>query len=150
MSTDRSRRTASAGALFFDEQDRVLIVKPVYKAYWNLPGGGIDEGETPRAAATREALEELGLRVDIGDLLVTATVARLGQGEHVYYIFDGGRLTADQRASITLPASELGDFRFVSPTAVDPGLIPPHLTEAWVAALRARVDGHPAEITIRL
>lgn len=30
---------------------------------WNLPGGKIDPGESPREAATREAHEEAGLRV---------------------------------------------------------------------------------------
>lgn len=33
--------------------------------YWVAPGGGVEPGETPEVAAAREALEELGLHVEI-------------------------------------------------------------------------------------
>lgn len=36
---------------------------------WVTPGGGIDEGEQPRAAARRELYEETGLLVDVGALI---------------------------------------------------------------------------------
>lgn len=37
--------------------------------FWQTPGGGIDDGESPRAAAAREVLEETGLHVDPDALL---------------------------------------------------------------------------------
>ncbi|HET6151544.1 MAG TPA: NUDIX domain-containing protein [Marmoricola sp.] len=34
---------------------------------WTLPGGGIDFGEDPRDAVLREAYEETGLQIEVGD-----------------------------------------------------------------------------------
>ena len=53
----------AAGALFSDESGRVLLVKPTYKKTWDIPGGYVEPGESPRAACIREIREELGLSV---------------------------------------------------------------------------------------
>jgi len=36
---------------------------------WTFPGGYVDLGETPQDAATRETLEEVGMRVEAGATL---------------------------------------------------------------------------------
>ncbi|ODS06165.1 8-oxo-dGTP diphosphatase [Bacillus velezensis] len=43
----------------------ILLVKRKDVPLWDLPGGGIEEGETPEAAAVREAFEETGYNVTI-------------------------------------------------------------------------------------
>jgi 8-oxo-dGTP pyrophosphatase MutT (NUDIX family) len=47
--------------------DRILLVRHTYgdRERWELPGGGVKRRESPREAARREVLEELG--VDVGD-----------------------------------------------------------------------------------
>ena len=50
-------------AAVFDDQDRILLVREVADGRWTLPGGWIDVGESPAAAAERETLEEAGYRV---------------------------------------------------------------------------------------
>jgi 8-oxo-dGTP diphosphatase len=52
--------------------DRVLLVKrgkPPLLGEWSLPGGVLECGETLREAAIREAREETGLVVDVGEML---------------------------------------------------------------------------------
>jgi 8-oxo-dGTP pyrophosphatase MutT (NUDIX family) len=43
--------------------DRLLMVRERVRDCWELPGGGIDPGESPRQAAVRELLEETGHRL---------------------------------------------------------------------------------------
>lgn len=42
-------------------RDNVSYIK--FPNYWDLPGGGIEENETPRDALFREIDEELGLKI---------------------------------------------------------------------------------------
>ncbi|CAL8480313.1 NUDIX domain-containing protein [Caballeronia sp. S22] len=56
------RRPHHEGALVAIYVGRaLLLVKPSYRPEWNLPGGSVDPGETPYAAALREIDEEIGL-----------------------------------------------------------------------------------------
>jgi 8-oxo-dGTP diphosphatase len=43
--------------------DRVLVLRQSYRVHLNLPGGGIEKGESPLAAALRELREEVGLEL---------------------------------------------------------------------------------------
>lgn len=42
-----------------------------FEAAWTLPGGGLEAGEDPEAAAVREVLEETGYVVELVDVLGT-------------------------------------------------------------------------------
>lgn len=56
---------AGAFAVIFDGDDRVLLCHRRDIDAWNLPGGGVEEGETPWDAPVREVREEVGLSVAI-------------------------------------------------------------------------------------
>ncbi|HEU4676831.1 MAG TPA: NUDIX hydrolase [Motilibacteraceae bacterium] len=64
------RKRVAAGLVVLDDAGRVLMVEPTYKVGWEVPGGMVEANESPRAAAAREAQEELGLDVEVGRLLV--------------------------------------------------------------------------------
>ncbi|MFD7156466.1 NUDIX domain-containing protein [Kribbella sp. NPDC059898] len=105
----------AADCLFTDSADRLLILKPPYKPTWDLPGGAVERDESPRAAARREVLEEIGLVVEPGELLAVDWIARAGDfTEVVALLFDGGVLTPDDVARIVLQPEEAVAFRFVS------------------------------------
>jgi 8-oxo-dGTP pyrophosphatase MutT (NUDIX family) len=65
-----ARKRMAAGALFRDEDGRVLLVNPTYKPTWDLPGGAVEKEESPHAACRREVAEELGLDRVPGRVLV--------------------------------------------------------------------------------
>ena len=58
----------AVSALLFDE-DRVLLVHRRDIDWWNLPGGGMELGETVEDAVKREVLEETGLEVKVEQLV---------------------------------------------------------------------------------
>lgn len=70
-----ARKIVSSSALCSDDNDRILTVFDSFKRQWTLPGGLIDAGENPIAAAVREVWEEGGVRVRAGELLGVFTHA---------------------------------------------------------------------------
>ncbi|MFJ2829863.1 NUDIX domain-containing protein [Streptomyces sp. NPDC087263] len=134
--------TVAAGVLLFDDQDRVLLVDPTYKAGWEFPGGVVEPGEAPARAGIREVAEETGLQLDdVPALLVVdwEPPAPPGFGG-LRLLFDGGRLDTAAAGRLLLPGPELRDWRFVSEQeAAD--LLPPVRYERLRWALRARERG---------
>ncbi|AZM54565.1 NUDIX hydrolase [Streptomyces sp. WAC 01529] len=133
----------AAGALFFDDADRVLLVEPSYKDYRDVPGGYVEHGESPRQACVREVHEELGIKPHIGRLLVVDWAPNPGEGDKVLYLFDGGRLSADQRQKIALQADELRSYDFHDAEQL-PELTIPRLVRRITAGIKARADGTTA------
>ena len=54
-----------AFGIIFDEQKRVLLVHRKDYDLWNLPGGTMENGESPWDGLKREVKEETGLEVEI-------------------------------------------------------------------------------------
>jgi 8-oxo-dGTP diphosphatase len=53
------------------DNDKVVLIKRVRddSIYNVFPGGGIEDGETPADGAKREALEELGIKVNVNECI---------------------------------------------------------------------------------
>jgi len=63
-------KVAVGVAVFRD--DRLLLVRRVMepgRGRWTVPGGYVDIGEDPRAAAAREVAEEASVVVKVGDVM---------------------------------------------------------------------------------
>lgn len=91
------------------------------KGKWTLPGGFMDAGEDPRAAAERECLEETGLQVRVAELLdlVSRPVEVFGAHLVIYYSAHilGGNLTAGDDADKVgfFALEQLPELAFESP-----------------------------------
>ncbi|HET9849723.1 MAG TPA: NUDIX domain-containing protein [Candidatus Dormibacteraeota bacterium] len=59
-------------AAIIAEHDRVLLVEHQKRGqrYWVLPGGRLEGNETMEAALRRELREELGLHIQVGELVI--------------------------------------------------------------------------------
>ena len=133
----------SAAALITDRDGpsaRVLLVKPNYRDHWNLPGGMLEHGEPPHAGCFREVEEELGLALDIGELVAVTWAGPEGDQPKpsVSWVFDGGVLADPDR--IRLQKEELDDWRFVPPADFDEYL-PPFLARRARGAVTGRATG---------
>jgi ADP-ribose pyrophosphatase YjhB (NUDIX family) len=136
----RSRPFAAAGALFLNEDGDVLIVEPTYKAVWEIPGGAVEHGETPREACARELCEELGLQLRPGRLLVVDWSSDADGRDRVRFVFDGGVLSDVVLDSIVLPPDELGAWACIPEQELG-AVLAPDLTRRVTAALGAQAAG---------
>jgi ADP-ribose pyrophosphatase YjhB (NUDIX family) len=126
-----------AALLLRDDDDRILLVEPTYKPYWELPGGVVEAGESPRQAAAREITEELGLSIVPGRLLVVDWVPpRQGRTDGLMVVFDGGRCRGPAR----LAESELRSWAWSDPAEAAERLLP-LLARRAAAALQALLTG---------
>lgn len=64
---------------------RVAVVRLRKRDEWVLPKGKLDQGETPRAAARREVLEETGHAVTVREFLGTLVYETNGRAKVVHY-----------------------------------------------------------------
>jgi 8-oxo-dGTP diphosphatase len=110
------RKRMAATAFFRDNQGRVLLVNPVYKETWDLPGGAVEAEESPHAACRREVAEELGLDRPSGRLLAVDWVpCQPERPEGLIVVYDGRVLSEAEVKEIVLADGELVGFAFTAP-----------------------------------
>ena len=155
------RRTA-ARVLCFDPVGRLLLIRssdPVDRAkppWWELPGGGVDHGETDEEALLRELSEEAGITdAIIGPCIWT---------QHAQFTFSGLNFDQHERVHIAhcdgttdgirrleaLVALAFEEQRWWDPREFLAGTeptVPPRLREFLPAILDGEFPDTPIDIT---
>lgn len=102
-----TKRVISQG-LLRDPQGRVLLCRLTYKQEWDLPGGVVEVGESPADGLVRELEEELGLTVQVRDLLtVNWLPAWRGWDDACIFLFDLGVVDASYVDDMVLQPTEI-------------------------------------------
>ena len=117
-----------SGRVIILKDNEVLLIKRVKndRTYYVFPGGKAEPGETPEMTAMREAYEELGVQVELGDCFETV---RFSEVQQYYFLATivGGELGTGQAEEFTtgegtyelewLPVEELNKYPII-PTEI--------------------------------
>ena len=152
------RNRMAVAALIRDAHDRALLVSPIYGDSWLVPGGVVDAGESPHAACRREVTEETGLSRPAGRILaVDWTPQDPKWPEGVFFVYDGGKLSEADIASVVLQDGELDGFRFAAEDEIASLVNPPlarRIGSAFLALRSGTVlsleHGKPIELAVGL
>ena len=123
-----------------------ISARGAHPGSWTLPGGGLDHGESPRAAVTREVREECGVACEVGDLLDvhdthfegTAPSGRFEDFHGVHLVFRG-TVPDDARPRVVEIDGTTDDVAWVPVADVRSGRV--HVLDVVTAALAAGGPG---------
>jgi len=130
MPRDYPERPIIGGAAVVIEKDRVALIRrgrpPAY-GKWSLPGGAVELGETVEKAVVREVREEIGLEVEVLELVAILDrifLDKEGQVQFHYVLLDflcrkaGGKLLAssDAISCAQVPFSALDEYKLTMET----------------------------------
>jgi len=107
---------------------KALVVKPTYKPTWQLPGGVVEAGENPKAAAKRELQEETGIVCSETELKLVDLVFRADQD--VLLLLYALLPTQDSEQNIIVQAAELETYEWIAPQDV-PARLPEYYSASW-------------------
>jgi 8-oxo-dGTP diphosphatase len=116
------RPVLGVGAVVLFE-GRLVLVKRAHeplKGQWNLPGGGVELGETLEAACAREVLEETGLVVQVGPVIeVFDRIMRDAAGAVQYHFVLVDYLCQATGGALRC-GSDASDIALADPAALEP------------------------------
>lgn len=111
------------------------------ETFWVFPGGGIDDGEDHKEALVRECQEELGLDVEVLDLMSEYTFNNETLGEQKEYFYNCNIIGGE------LGTGDGPEYNQTEPNSRNKGSYEP----AWIKLKgAANLDVRPTEIRNKL
>jgi 8-oxo-dGTP pyrophosphatase MutT (NUDIX family) len=115
----RERLPVSISSAVFieDDQGRLLLLQQAAERKghrWGPPAGGMEAHEDPIKTAQRETEEEIGVGVELKDIVGIYTVDRGDKAAGIGFVFRGQIVSG----KIAPKEDEIMDFRFFSPEEI--------------------------------
>lgn len=110
--------SVSSAVLIEDDQGRLLLLQQATESKghrWGPPAGGMILHENPITTALRETREEIGVEVELTNLVGIYTVDRKNNSTGIGFVFRG-KMSSGQ---ITLREGEIMAFKFFSPEEIE-------------------------------
>ena len=101
------------------ENNHLLLMQYRYgnTDVYNLPGGNVDKGETLTETVVRELMEELGIEVEVGEMILLGDVIMPeGKEDVLHCVFEGKIITGNpvlnpkQTSALEMLWMPLGDL----------------------------------------
>jgi 8-oxo-dGTP diphosphatase len=116
-----AKRMGSCALIF--KGGKALLVEPTYKDTFEIPGGIVENDESPRDALKREIKEELGIDAEPGRLLVVDYQSGdEAKTESLMFVFE---IFLNDESKIELPEAELRSWCYAEPETWEKKLSPP-------------------------
>ena len=145
MKRERTAFLIGVFALIFQGREHVLLGRRRDYDIWNLPGGGLQQGETVTEGIVREVAEETGLVVEVERLV---GVYSKPYRNEVVLTFECRPMSEELR-----PSGEAAEWRYFSVDELPRNLLPKHRERILDAARHQspailRVQCGPADLEI--
>ena len=107
------RKIVNVKTIIKNANGEILLVKPSYRDYWHIPGGGVDAHESPLDAAMRELLEETSIRVEPPQNMTLVDVIHCADTDDLNIVYFADVTAAD--ADVHIREGEIEKYKFVNP-----------------------------------
>lgn len=122
--------------LMFNSQKNKMAIIQTNDGKYFLPGGGMENNETHKECLKREALEEMGMEIEIGPFVGCARRYFYSSNEYKYYLSEGHFYLCDMGKQISKPIEEDHILKWMEPFQAKENLFHEHQSWAVNEALK--------------
>ncbi len=141
MNSVTPRKRLIAHAVLMDAAGRLALCETSFKSDFELPGGIVEPGESPRVGCEREIVEEMSIDVTLDRVLaIDWLLPHLGWEDATEMVFGAPPLTDAQVAAVRPDGQEILAIHWLTPEEAEPRLAP-FAVGRLRGALAALADG---------